>query len=301
VDHRQLQLFLAIAERQNLSHAADALNMTQPGLSKSMNRLQQSIGEKLYHRRGRGIELTEAGRVLLKHVRLIETQFSEAKRELSSMASGAVGHVRVGAGPSWLSRHLPVAIARVSQAHPGTRFSVVTGFPEQLIGRLRQGELDFVLGAIPDDRLDPDFKFVRLTSDAIHVVGRKDHPLRSRKDRTLADYGTMQWVLPSRQELIRQRLIRVFKAAGLSEPTIAVETDSLSLILSVIRTTDFLGLTTSQILTQTEAQGIVSVDLGSLRFKRDAGIVSHRQGGLAATQRLMIAELRRIVSRAQVC
>ena len=61
MDHRQLQLFLAVAERLNLSHAAEAMNITQPGLSKSMHRLQRTLGTRLYHRRGRGIELTEVG------------------------------------------------------------------------------------------------------------------------------------------------------------------------------------------------------------------------------------------------
>ena len=59
MDYRQLQLFLATAERLNLSHAAEAMNITQPGLSKSMHRLQRELSTKLYHRRGRGIELTE--------------------------------------------------------------------------------------------------------------------------------------------------------------------------------------------------------------------------------------------------
>ena len=66
MDYRQLQLFLAAAERLNLSHAAEAMNMTQPGLSKSMHRLQRELGTRLYHRRGRGIELTEPGRALLR-------------------------------------------------------------------------------------------------------------------------------------------------------------------------------------------------------------------------------------------
>ena len=61
MDYRQLQLFLATAERLNLSHAAEAMNITQPGLSKSMHRLQRELGTKLYSRRGRGIELTEFG------------------------------------------------------------------------------------------------------------------------------------------------------------------------------------------------------------------------------------------------
>ena len=294
MDYRQLQLFLATAERLNLSHAAEAMNITQPGLSKSMHRLQRELGTRLYHRRGRGIELTEFGRALLKHVKLIETQLADARTEVIGIAGGALGHARIGAGPSWLSRHLPTSIARVMQHHPNVRFTVDTGFPDRLIGRLRLGELDVVLGALPDNRLDPDLRFLRLTSDVIRVVGRKDHPLSRKRERNLADYAAQRWILPGRQELVRQRLAHAFMVAGLSEPTMAIETDSLSLILATLRMTDCLGLTTSQILTQEEAQGIVAIDHDQLRFRREAGIVSRRHAEMSPSVKLVIAELRKI-------
>src|SRR4051812_29333359 len=113
MDHRQLEIFLVTAERLNLSRAAEALDITQPGLSKSLQRLQSDLGIKLYQRQGRGIALTEAGRALLKHGRQIEAQMLQARTELNGIARGVVGHVRIGAGPSWLSRHLPDAISRI--------------------------------------------------------------------------------------------------------------------------------------------------------------------------------------------
>jgi LysR family transcriptional regulator of abg operon len=294
MDYRQIQLFLATAERLNLSHAAEAMNITQPGLSKSMHRLQRELGTRLYHRRGRGIELTEAGRALLRHVKLVETQLADARSEVIGIAGGTLGHARVGAGPSWLSRHLPASISRIMGHHPNIRFTVDTGFPDKLIGRLRLGELDVVVGALPDNRVDPDLRFMRLTSDVIKVVGRKDHPLTKNRDRTLADYAAQRWILPGRQELVRQRLAHAFTLAGFGEPALAVETDSLSLILAALRMTDCLGLTTTQILTQEEAQGIVAIDHDALRFRREAGIISRRHADLSPSVKLVIAELRQI-------
>ena len=294
MDYRQLQLFLATAERLNLSHAAEAMSITQPGLSKSMHRLQQELGTRLYHRRGRGIELTESGRALLRHVKLMETQLADARSEVMGIASGKLGHARIGAGPSWLSRHLPESIARVMGEHPNVRFTVDTGFPDRLIGRLRLGELDVVVGALPDNRVDPDLRFMRLSSDVIRVVGRKEHPFARKRERTLADYAAQRWILPGRQELVRQRLARAFMLAGLAEPILAVETDSLSLKLATLRMTDCLGLTTTQILTQEEAQGIIALDHEALQFRREAGIVSRRHAELSPSVKLVIAELRKI-------
>ena len=290
MDHRQLQLFLATAERLNLSHAAEAMNISQPGLSKSMHRLQRELGTRLYHRRGRGIELTESGRALLRHVKLIETQLADARSEVIGIAGGKLGHARIGAGPSWLSRHLPASIARVMGQNPNVRFTVDTGFPDRLIGRLRLGELDVVVGALPDNRVDPDLRFMRLTSDVIRVVGRKEHPLSTKRDRTLADYAAQRWILPGRQELVRQRLAARVHARGLSRAHDRGRDGFAVAELATLRMTDCLGLTTTQILTQGEAQGIVALDHEHLQFRREAGIVSRRHADLSPSVKLVIAE-----------
>jgi LysR family transcriptional regulator of abg operon len=295
MDHRQLQLFLAVADRLNLSQAAEAMGITQPGLSKSMHRLHRTLGTRLYHRRGRGIELTEAGRALVRHAKLVETQLADARAEVVGIADGNWGHARIGAGPSWLSRHLPLTISRIMNRHPNIRFTVDTGFPDKLVGRLRLGELDIVIGALPENRIDPDLRFLRLTSDVI--VGRKDHPLTKKRDRTLSDFAAQRWVLPGRQELVRQRLARALIEAGFPEPTPAIEADSLSLILATLRTTDCLGLTTTQILLDKEAQGVVAIDHEGLRFQREAGIISRRHADLSPSVRFVIAELRQIAAK----
>src|SRR5437868_12579150 len=98
MDVAQLRQFLVIADRGNLSRAAEALNVTQPGLTKSMQRLERAIGARLYMRRGRGVELTECGLALLRHAKVIDSQLREAETEVPAYAGGAAGHTRVGAG-----------------------------------------------------------------------------------------------------------------------------------------------------------------------------------------------------------
>jgi LysR family transcriptional regulator, regulator of abg operon len=297
MEHRQIELFLAIAERLNISQAADAMNITQPGLSKSMYRLQRELGTKLYDRRGRGIELTEAGEALLRHGKVIKTQLADAHVELAGIASGVLGHLRIGAGPSWLSRHLPESIANIMKLHPKLRFTVKAGFSDNLVSQLRSGGLDVVIGALPENRTDPDLRFVRLTADTTHVIGRANHPLLAKPKRNLVDYTSYGWVLPARQEALQQRLLKAFRMVGQEEPTAVVETDSLSLIFATLRLTDCLGMVTSQTLLLEEARGIVPVDHERLRFSREAGIIMRRHINLSPFLRLLTAELRRIAAK----
>jgi len=297
VDIAQLQQFLAIAERANLSHAAETLSLTQPGLSKSMQRLQRELGARVYVRRGRGIELTECGRVLLRHAKLIDTQLREARAEVGAFAGGERGHLRVGAGPAWLSRYLPLAIARIMRTRPGVRFAVEAGFPDQLTQRLRQGDLDLVLAGLPDEPLDPDLQSVRLSDDLLCVIGREGHPLQRKRNRTVADYVAYPWILPGQRVLVRQRLEQAFLAQRIAPPVPAIETDSLSFILATLRVTDCLAFATSQALRPDEARGVARIDIAALSFRRDAGIVYRRPGEISPAARALIGELRKIAAR----
>lgn len=297
VDYRQIQMFIAAAERLNLSQAAEAVGVTQPGLSKSLHKLQTELGIRLFMRRGRGIELTEAGRALLSHGRLVQAQLADTRAVLAGIASGVLGHARVGAGPAWISRHLPGAITAILAEHPKLRFTVEAGYAERLIGRLRQGELDVVIGALPRNRADPDLRFERLTSDTIGVVGRAGHPLLHQSGRTMADYNSYPWALPNRAELLRQRLDLAFRRAGLGEARVAVESDSLSLLLATLRLTDCLGLSTMQTLEQEEARGIVAINHDALRFRREAGLISRRHVTFSPVIQLLAEALRRVAFR----
>src|SRR5262249_41212506 len=124
MDIAQLRQFVLIAERLNLSHAAEAMNLTQPALSKSMHRLQRDLGASLYARRGRGIQLTEGGQALVRQAKLIEAQLRDARAEVPALAGGERGYVRGGAGPAWLSRYLPLAISRILRNGGSVRFAV---------------------------------------------------------------------------------------------------------------------------------------------------------------------------------
>ena len=96
MDLRDLRYFEAIAELQHVGHATLRLHRSQPALTSSIRRLEADCGTSLFEKAGRGIRLTEAGKVLLKWAQRVRFDVEDAKRELSSLASGLSGHVRLG-------------------------------------------------------------------------------------------------------------------------------------------------------------------------------------------------------------
>ena len=100
MDLRDLRYFETIAELQHLGRASARLHRTQPALTSSIRRLEAACGAALFEKAGRGIRLTEAGRVLLKWAQRMRFDVEDARRELASIGSGLAGHVRLGIVPT---------------------------------------------------------------------------------------------------------------------------------------------------------------------------------------------------------
>jgi glycine/D-amino acid oxidase-like deaminating enzyme len=140
IDLAQVRYFNAVARHRSFSAAARALRMTQPGLTKAVRRLEASLQCALFVRLPRGVALTEQGQALLRHASQLEIQLQDARDEVRGLARGAVGVLRVGAGPSWLSRALPRIVAKLTAEYPGLSFQVAGGFNVGLMEALRAGE-----------------------------------------------------------------------------------------------------------------------------------------------------------------
>src|SRR5919108_127767 len=164
MDLAQVRYFNAVARHGSFSAAARTLGMTQPGLTKAVRRLETSLDCALFVRLPRGVVLTEQGQALLRHAGLLEVHLKDARDEVRALAQGAAGVLRIGAGPSWLSRALPRIVADLTTQYPGLSFQVTAGFNVGLIEALRAGNLDVVVSAL-SDRSPAGLRAIPLTTD----------------------------------------------------------------------------------------------------------------------------------------
>ncbi len=136
----QLRVFVAVAERQHVTRAAAALNLAQSGASAAIAALEARHGAKLFHRVGRGIELTEAGALFLVEARAVLARAEAAELVLSGGLKR--GTLAVQASQTiasyWLPRHL-VAFRR---AHPGIDIRLAIGNTAQVATAVREGTAD---------------------------------------------------------------------------------------------------------------------------------------------------------------
>lgn len=301
MDLRQLTYFLRVAERRSLTVAATELNVAQPSLTKSMKLLEEELGTALFHRMPRGVELTDAGRHLVRHAEAIKIQMGEARAELTALQKGDRGTVTIGAGPAWLRRHLPEAVASVIATRPDLKLRVVGGFDEALLRALRRGELDFVVAEVPWSQSSDDLVVEVLSSADLCVCARTGHPLTvARKagqpEIGISDLLAYPWVLPVKATRARQRLDALFMSQNISPPEPVVETESMAFMLAMVRNSDSLTYTTGTTMHMHEGAGISTISAPILKSERSAGIIRRRDSWLSPAALTIMTALRSVSS-----
>ncbi|MFD7989238.1 LysR family transcriptional regulator, partial [Kitasatospora indigofera] len=145
IEARHLRVLRAVARTGSFSAAARELGCTQPAISQQMKALEKSVDTPLVVRAGRGMQLSEAGRVLLKHANGILAGLSAAEEEVAAIAGLRAGRVRLVSFPTASSTLVPPAVARLRASHPGVRVSLVEAEPTESLAMLRGGECEVAL------------------------------------------------------------------------------------------------------------------------------------------------------------
>jgi len=189
----QLRTFVAVAERQHVTQAARALNLAQSAVSHAITALEARHDTKLFDRVGRGIELTEAGRIFLAEARAVLARAEAAELALSELGSLKRGTLSVQASQTiasyWLPRHL-VAFRRT---YPQIQIRLAIGNTAQVVAAVASGavELGFVEGAVENEH----FASTAVARDQLIVVVGPEHPWVSHARLAPGDLTESDWVL----------------------------------------------------------------------------------------------------------
>ncbi len=143
MDLRHLRYFVAVAEERHFTRAAERLGIKQPPLSLQIRQLEREMGTSLFRRLTRGVELTEAGTLLLDEARRILEQVERTKASVQSRARGETGHIHVGfAGATYFQPRVPEIIRAYRECYPSVVLSPEQSNTPRLIEGLRSGAVD---------------------------------------------------------------------------------------------------------------------------------------------------------------
>lgn len=296
---RALTHFLTVIETGSFSAAAQALRLTQPALSKSIRGIEEHYGVKLFDRVARGVQPTMFGRRLAHHAALIRAEYENANAEMTALAGGHQGTVRIGAGPTWMRSFLPEAVARVLRRLPRVEVLILGGLNDTLFASLRRGDFDMVVAPrLSDETGMREFSYKPLMTMTLRVISRVDHPLQARREISPRDLLDYPWILPGADAQLRQALEALFRRHGLPAPRPAIISVSTAFSMSVLQHDDFLSFQVVRAFDETEASGIAELKLPDFLWRRPVG-VSYRAGGsISPVARLLIRELESVCAAA---
>lgn len=243
-DLRDLKFFAAIAEENSFSKAAQKVHRTQPALTKCIQRLEEVVGADLFERSGRGVRLTAVGEALKERVTYLTNTVEETVRDISSLARGVSGHVRIGSIPVVVEYLLPGVCRHFFQSPQDVSMRIVPETTGKLLELLRANKLDCII--IPMSEQEEDFATSPIMTDEVVVVASPSHPVFAIPSPTLRDLSTFGWLLPSTVVGIRPWLDRLFSDHGLPRPSVRIEVPCVRLMPKIIAEANLLSFVSSR-------------------------------------------------------
>ncbi|SOC02523.1 LysR family transcriptional regulator [Rhodobacter maris] len=227
----QLRIFLAVAEREHVTRAAEALHLTQSAVSAAISALEARHGTKLFDRIGRGIKLTEAGRLFLPEARAVLARAAAAERVLDDLAGLSRGSLRIAASQTLATYWLPPLVVRFHARHPGIALDLLTANSETVSREVAalSADLGFIEGgAVQEGLIDRPFG-----ADELFFVVAPTHPWAQRTP-TPADLAAGPWIMREAGSGTRARMDEALADMGVPEPGGRLEFPSNEAVRSAV-------------------------------------------------------------------
>lgn len=287
---RDLRFFEIAADLGHLGRAAEQIGRTQPALTKCIQRLELAVGGPLFERVGRGIQLTPVGHVLLARARMLRNASQEALREVRDFNEGISGHVRIGSGPVAADHLLPELCNKALAGGRKITISIVIGPSWELRDRLREGQLDLLIGLTAEG--DSELVSYPIIEDVVVVAASQAHPVFQRSRITLAALLQYPWALPGPNIPSRQWLDQAFTSRGMSPPIVQVEAGSIPLLPRMVAKTDLLTFVSRHTLRLERSSTLKEIRLEATTLRRHLGVTCRRDGYLSPAAQQILKMLR---------
>ena len=225
----QLRYFLKIAELGSFTRAADALAVSQPALSRSIQKLEEELGQPVFERKTRSVALTDAGGLLQRRAQEAITLLEETQAELSD--DGQTGRVRVGAIPTVAPYFLPGILQRFAKRFPHASVWVQENTTDNLLKSCKQGEIDLAIVALPIDSKYLEYEV--LFDEELFLVLPSRHPLLEKSSIRAADVQPYPFILLDEAHCLSSNVVSFCQQRAF-QPISVERTSQLAMVLELV-------------------------------------------------------------------
>lgn len=281
---RQVRYFLAVAEHQSFTRAAEALHVSQPALSQQVRLMEESLGVQLFDRSGRTTRLTDSGEVYLQYVRHASKEFREAKRALHDVNDLSRGALRVAVTPTFTTYMVGPLVEAFHGRYPNITLNLREISQEHMEDLLLSDEIDVGIAFSGTSTADLDLEPLLVETLAL-VVGI-GHPLAGEISIGLEALRAESLVLLSAEFATREQIDRFCRQHGI-QPHVQIEANSISAVIEIVRRTMLSTLLPSTIAFA--HQDLKAIALDPVRLQRTAVLMQRRDAYRSAAAKIFVA------------
>lgn len=295
IETRHLRHFVAVAETGNYQKAARQVHLSQPAVTKSIQRMEHWFGYKLFDR-GAKLELTDFGRLLLEQARKTLLHFDDLQHEADLFRNLTIGELTIGAGPLMAESIVGPAVGRLLARYPQLRVTVHVDNFAQFPERLRHRELDFFIADITAIKADAEFEIVAVPPQAAVWFCRPGHPLAGRRSVSLSEMFSYPIVLPMQTTWLAAWFAEHYPARAQTRRgpfCPALTCSHFSTLKAVVENSDAIsGATPAALTNDFREKRFVPLPLNAPKLYTNPGIVSLKGRGLSPAALALIAEIK---------
>ena len=287
-DILDLQAFVAVAERASFRQAAADLHLSQSALSRRIDKLEESLGVRLFERTTRRVHLTNVGEAFLINVRTALDGLEDAVLGIADLAAHRTGTVTCACVPSAVWHFLPEVLNRFSTRYPRIRVRVHDESAQDVLNLVLSGEADFGINFAGAENPEIDFQPVHVESYVLAM--RRDHPLANRREVSWKDTVDERYISVAKSSGNRS-VIDAALAGVEKHPVILCEVNHVSGVLALVEAGIGVAAVPGLSVLPGRLDGIVGVPLVNPEIKRTLGLISKRDHSMAPAARTLFEML----------
>jgi DNA-binding transcriptional LysR family regulator len=285
---QQLSAFLKLADTGSFGDAAEALGVSQPALSRTIQQIEGKLGTRLFDRDTRKLRLTPAGERLEPLARRLMNEYQEVFAEFDDFVAGRQGVVRIAAFPSVAALLLPATIVSFRERQPAVRIQIWEDVGTPVHRAVLEGRADIGLSTPPP--ISSDLRYRPLLRDEVVLVCRNDDVLAHRDEHDWAVFATRAFVILSPETGLRTMIDRAMEAAGVAaEPLFNCKQPTT--IGGLVNAGLGISALSRLTLAQLDSRTLAYRKLRNPTVARSIGVVTHAARSLSPAAKLFLKEL----------
>ncbi|PIE44899.1 MAG: hypothetical protein CSA45_04985 [Gammaproteobacteria bacterium] len=227
----------------------------------------------------RGVEPTPYGEIIIKHAHIILNQLRSAEGEVSDLSSGLGGRLTIGIPVAASTDLVSEAIIDLLEKRKNVQVTLVEDYNIRLIPSLKRGNLDLIVGRLPEKSKYDDINIEGFYKESLQLVVREGHPLAKKKRITSKDLLAWNWLMPPRDSIMYTQIVEYFRKKELPVPTASIYSLSHVGSLKVLHKQDLIAAFPRESIADEVQSGrikVLNVDLSSEAV--EIGIITRNSG-----------------------